>query len=170
MYRDRDLIAPAQSQSIIELIQSLFVLELIKPSRRVWLGSAWISDIPILDNEALSFSDLEPSWSADMISLSTLLLTIAQRGTEVIIIIRESKENRDFIQKIKNSKLYNSKIKIIIRRDFHEKGLLGEDYELFGTMNFTFNGISTNDEHIVYRSNPATIAERQMSMSSKYGI
>jgi hypothetical protein len=111
MYRDRDLIAPAQSQSIIELIQSLFVLELIKPSRRVWLGSAWISDIPILDNEALSFSDLEPSWSADMISLSTLLLTIAQRGTEVIIITRESKENRDFIQKIKNSKLYNT--------DFH---------------------------------------------------
>jgi len=167
---NRDLIAPAQSQSILELIQSVLTLELISPSKRIWLGSAWISDIPILDNESLAFSDLEPSWLAQKISLSTLLLTIAQRGTEIIIITRKSDDNKYFMDKIKNSELYNKNIKIIIRDNFHEKGLLGEDYELFGTMNFTFNGINSNDEHIVYRSDKAIIAERQISMSNKYDI
>jgi len=167
---NRDLIAPAQSQSILELIQSVLILELISPSKRIWLGSAWISDIPILDNESLAFSDLEPSWLAQKISLSTLLLTIAQRGTEIIIITRKSDDNKYFMDKIKNSELYNKNIKIIIRDNFHEKGLLGEDYELFGTMNFTFNGINSNDEHIVYRSDKAIIAERQISMSNKYDI
>lgn len=170
MREDRDLIGPAQSQSIIELIQSLLILELIRPSKTLWLGSAWISDIPILDNEALQFSAIEPNWSAEMILLSSVLLSIAQKGTKVIVITRNSEENRNFIAKIKNSPLYNQHIKIIIREEFHEKGLLSDDYELFGTMNFTHNGVTTNDEHIVYRSNPAKIAERQMTMSSKYDI
>ena len=170
MREDRDLIGPAQSQSIIELIQSLLALELIKPSKRLWLGSAWISDIPILDNEIFQFSSFEPNWAGEMILLSSVLLAIAKRGTKIIIITRNSEENINFIKKIKNSSLYNQNIKIIIREEFHEKGLLSDDYELFGTMNFTHNGITTNDEHIVYRSNIAKIAERQMTMSNQYDI
>jgi len=170
MSEDRDLIGPAQSQSIVELIQSLLTLELIQPSKRLWLGSAWISDIPILDNETLQFSSFEPNWSGEIILLSSVLLAIAKRGTKITIITRDSEENRNFIEKIKKSSLYNQNIEIIIREEFHEKGLLSEDYELFGTMNFTYNGITTNDEHIVYRTNKAKIAERQMTMSSKYDI
>jgi len=170
MSEDRDLIGPAQSQSIVELIQSLLTLELIQPSKRLWLGSAWISDIPILDNETFQFSSFEPNWSREMILFSSVLLAIAKRGTKITIITRNSEENRNFIEKIKNSSLYKQNIEIIIREEFHEKCLLSDDYELFGTMNFTYNGITTNDEHIVYRSNRAKIAERQMTMSSKYDI
>ena len=170
MPEDRDLIGPAQSQSIVELIQSLLTLELIQPSKRLWLGSAWISDIPILNNETFQFSSFEPSWSGDMILLSSVLLAIAKRGTKITIITRNSEENRNFIEKIKNSTLYSQNIEIIIREEFHEKGLLSDDYELFGTMNFTYNGITTNDEHIVYRTNRTKIAERQMTMSNKYDI
>ena len=55
MFLERDLIGPTQSQSIIDLIQSLLVLELIKPSKTIWVGSPWISDIQLFDNRGLQY-------------------------------------------------------------------------------------------------------------------
>lgn len=169
MIFDRDLIGPAQSASIVELIQSTLSLELIHPSKTLWFGSAWISDIPILNNRAFQFSSIEPDWPAEMISLSTVLLSIARRGTRIIIITRENEENAHFIQKIKSSEMYNLNITIVLRDEFHEKGLLAEDYEIFGTMNFTYKGITTNDERITYRTDTSMLAERQLTAWNKYG-
>ncbi len=169
MVSDRDLIGPAQSASIIELIQSTLALELLQPSKTLWLGSAWISDIHILNNRAFQFSSLEPDWPAEMISLSSVLLAIAKRGTQLIIITRENDENSNFIQKIKSSSLYNKNIVIVLRDEFHEKGLLADDYEIFGTMNFTYKGITTNDERITYRTDMGKLSERQLTAWNKYG-
>ncbi len=169
MVSDRDLIGPAQSASIIELIQSTLALELLQSSKTLWLGSAWISDIPILNNQAFQFSSLEPDWPAEMISLSSVLLAIAKRGTQLIIITRENDENSNFIQKIKSSSLYNKNIVIVLRDEFHEKGLLADDYEIFGTMNFTYKGITTNDERITYRTDMGKLSERQLTAWNKYG-
>lgn len=169
MLSDRDLIGPAQSASIVELVQSALSLELIQPSKTLWFGSAWISDIPILNNRAYQFSSLEPDWPAEMISLSTVLLAIAKRGTKIIIITRENEDNIHFIQKMKNSEMYNTNIIIVLRDEFHEKGLLSEDYEIFGTMNFTYKGITTNDERITYRTDSSKLAERQVTAWNKYG-
>lgn len=169
MISDRDLIGPAQSESIIELVQSILSLELIQPSKTLWLGSAWISDIPILNNRALQFSSLEPDWPAEMISLSSVLLAIVKRGTQLIVITRNDEKNENFLQQLKKPFLIHGSIKIIIRDEFHEKGLLADDYELFGTMNFTYKGITTNDERIVYHSDKRRIAERHITAWNKYG-
>ncbi len=169
MISDRDLIGPAQSASIIELIQSTLALELLQPSKTLWLGSAWISDIPILNNQAFQFSSLEPDWSAEMIPLSSVLLSIAKRGTKLIIITRENDDNANFIQKIQSSSLYNKNIILVLRDEFHEKGLLADDYEIFGTMNFTYKGITTNDERITYRTDVSKLSERHLTAWNKYG-
>jgi phosphatidylserine/phosphatidylglycerophosphate/cardiolipin synthase-like enzyme len=169
MISDRDLIGPAQSESIIELVQSILSLELIQPSKTLWLGSAWISDIPILNNRAFQFSSLEPDWPAEMISLSSVLLAIVKRGTQLIVITRNDDKNENFLQQLKKGSHHKENITIIIREEFHEKGLLADDYELFGTMNFTFKGITTNDERIVYQSDKSRIAERHITAWNKYG-
>ncbi len=169
MVSNRDLIGPAQSASIVELIQSALALELLHPSKTLWFGSAWISDIPILNNRAFQFASLEPDWPAEMISLSTVLLAIARRGTKLIIITRENEDNANFIQKIQSSTFYNKNIVLILRDEFHEKGLLADDYEIFGTMNFTYKGIYTNDERIAYRTDISQLAERQLTAWNKYG-
>ena len=165
MLLERDLIGPTQSQSIIDLIQSLLVLELIQPSKTIWVASAWISDIKLFDNRGLQYKSLEPDWSADMISLSKVLLALAKRGTQIIIITRDDKVNQNFLNKIK----LNSSIEVILRDVFHEKGLLSDSYEITGSMNFTFNGIMINDERIIYRCDKNKIAERQIVMWNKYG-
>lgn len=169
MLLERDLIGPTQSQSIIDLIQSLLVLELIQPSKTIWVGSAWISDIPLFDNRGLQYKSLEPDWPADIISLSKVLLALAKRGIQIVIITRDDEVNQNFLNKIKLNKSEDIKVDIILRDEFHEKGLLSDSYEVTGSMNFTYNGIKINDERVIYRCDKNKIAERQIVMWNKYG-
>ena len=169
MLLEGDLIGPTQSQSIIDLIQSLLVLELVQPSKTIWVGSAWISDIQLFNNRGLQYKSLEPDWPADMISLSKVLLALAKRGIHIIIITRDDEVNQNFLNKIKLNKSENMIIDIILRDEFHEKGLLSDSYEITGSMNFTYNGIMINDERVIYRCDKNKIAERQIVMWDKYG-
>jgi len=169
MLLERDLIGPTQSQSIIDLIQSLLVLELVQPSKTIWVGSAWISDIQLFDNRGLQYKSLEPDWPADMISLSKVLLALAKRGTQIVIITRDDEVNQNFLNKIRSNKSEDMIVDIILRDEFHEKGLLSDSYEITGSMNFTFNGIMINDERVIYRCDKNKIAERQIVMWGKYG-
>jgi len=169
MLLERDLIGPTQSQSIIDLIQSLLVLELIQPSKTIWVGSAWISDIQLFDNRGLQYKSLEPDWPADMISLSKVLLALAKRGIQIVIITRDDEVNQNFLNKINLNKSEDMRVDIILRDEFHEKGLLSDSYEITGSMNFTYNGIMINDERVIYRCDKNKIAERQIVMWDKYG-
>lgn len=169
MLLERDLIGPTQSQSIIDLIQSLLVLELVQPSKTIWVGSAWISDIQLFDNRGLQYKSLEPDWPADMISLSKVLLALAKRGIHIVLITRDDEVNQNFLNKIKLNKSEDMKVDIILREEFHEKGLLSDSYEITGSMNFTYNGIMINDERVIYRCDRNKIAERQIVMWDKYG-
>lgn len=169
MLLERDLIGPTQSQSIIDLIQSLLVLELVQPSKTIWVGSAWISDIQLFDNRGLQYKSLEPDWPADMISLSKVLLALAKRGIHIVLITRDDEVNQNFLNKIKLNKSEEMKVDIILRDEFHEKGLLSDSYEITGSMNFTYNGIMINDERVIYRCDRNKIAERHIVMWDKYG-
>ena len=165
----RDLTGPSQAQSIRDLLQSLFLLEIVQPSKRLWLGSAWISDIPIINNRAKQCASFEPDWPEDYVSLVKVLEAIAKRGVELIIITRNDRSNQSFIDKINIVSSKYPNLKLILKDEFHEKGLLGEDYELMGSMNFTRNGIEINDEHIKYTCDKEVAAQRQVEMMQKYG-
>ena len=51
----------------------------------------------------------------------------------------------------------------------HEKGLLGDDYYLSGSMNFTENGIRLNDEAVKYELSPEAVAQARVSFRQQYG-
>lgn len=165
----RDIHGPSQSRAIRDLLQSLFATELLSPSPKIWLFFAWISDIELLDNSARQFGALEPDWPTGPIRLSQVLAALLSRGTEVRLIIREDGHNDYFISKLQRLKTrYGDLIKWTIERKFHAKGLLGADYFLHGSMNLTLNGISVNDEHIVLRTDAATVAEQSLELDTKW--
>jgi hypothetical protein len=164
----RDLTGPGQTRAIRDVLQSLFALELLWPSRRLWIGFGWISDIEILDNEARQFSALQPDWAAGSIRLSAVIEAIAAKGCEVVILIRDHTNNRGFIDRMRPLQRAGH-IRMIIASDFHEKGLLGDDYVLSGSMNLTWNGVTVNDEHILLRTDPAAVAERRLQLEEKWG-
>ena len=160
-YPSRDLHGPTQTRSVRDLFQTLFVAELISPSRKLWLFFAWISDVDVLDNAGRRFAAIEPDWPPAPIKLSQVLGALLARGTHIRLVIREHGHNGYFITRLQGLKeRFGDQLRWVVEKDFHAKGLLGDDYFLSGSMNLTLNGISVNGEHLVLRTDPAAIAEQ----------
>jgi phosphatidylserine/phosphatidylglycerophosphate/cardiolipin synthase-like enzyme len=165
----RDLHGPAQSRAVRDLLQSLFAAELISPSPKLWLFFAWISDVEILDNSARQFAVMEPDWPAAPIQLSQVLRALLARGVEIRVIIREHGHNEFFLSRLDVLKAqFGDLLKWTIERSFHAKGLLGADYFLSGSMNLTLSGISINGEHLMFRTDPAAVAEQSIELESRW--
>ncbi|MFC1482244.1 phospholipase D-like domain-containing protein DpdK [Myxococcota bacterium] len=166
---ERDLSAPSQHRAIRDLLQSIFAMELLQPSNELWFLSAWVSDIEVLDNQARAFGDLVPDWPSAPIRLSRVLSEIASRGARLRIVTRDLSSNNHFLSALRpSSQLTANRLKIWKAPDFHEKGIVGTDYVLDGSMNFTQNGITVNDEHLIYRASPAAAAERRLTLNRRW--
>jgi hypothetical protein len=165
----RDLHGPTQSRAIRDLLQSLFVLESVRPSRPLWLLSAWVTDTQMLDNRALQFAAIDPEWDAGAVLLSDVLRTVLQHGGAVNVITRPHELNVPFIDRMRAmQRSHAGRLKLITEENFHDKGLVGDDYELSGSMNFTRAGISINTEHLIFRTDPAFIAERRLELQARW--
>jgi hypothetical protein len=165
----RDLHGPAQSRAVRDLFQSLFAAELLKPSETLWLFFAWITDIEILDNSARQFAALQPDWPASPIRLSLVLESLLARGCKIRLIMREHGHNDLFAGRLNELKrVYGDQIRWVVEKDFHAKGLLGDDFFLSGSMNLTMNGISVNGEHVVLRCDPAVVAEQKVELETQW--
>lgn len=160
-FPSRDLHGPSQARGVRDLFQTLLAAELLSPSHKLWLFFAWISDVEIIDNSARRFAAIEPDWPAAPIRLSQVLGALLARGTQINLVIREHGHNEYFIARLQYLKeQFRDQLKWVIEKDFHAKGLLGDDYFLSGSMNLTFNGISVNGEHLTLRTDPAAVAEQ----------
>lgn len=154
----------SKSRQIPDLLQAIFVAELIAPSRCLWIVSPWISDIPIIDNNSNAFLTLEPSWGRGKIRLSRVLPTLAERGTTIHLATRPlSSPNRSFLPRLKDF------VKIHETEDLHEKGILGDSFYLSGSMNFTHFGITINEEAVHYETNSDVVAEHQIIFTERWG-
>ena len=168
-YNARDIHGPTQSKAITDLIQSIFITELINPSKEIWFAFAWISNIDILDNTTRKFNSSHPEWPATHIKLDFILSSLLSTGTNLRFIIRRDGHNNYFIDKLnKLKKDYFDQLKWIIEPDFHLKGLVGEDYSLSGSMNLTNRGISSNDEHIIFRTHPSVVSQHRIELKEKW--
>lgn len=165
----RDLTGPTQSRAIRDLLQSLFALEATQPSRSLWLLSAWLTDAPVIDNGARQFSAIDPEWVVGPVVLSTVLRTTLSRGGSVNVITRPDSINEPFIANMRSLRTqFPQSLGLLVEPDFHDKGLVGDDYELAGSMNFTRKGIETNSEHLIFRTNAEVVAERRLDLTARW--
>jgi len=143
-----------------DLLQSIFIGELLAPSEELWLVSPWISDIPIINNEAGQFRSLVPEWDLAPIRLSQILQHLAKHSTKIHIAMRDEKHNEPFLKytEMNGVEMYLAPL-------LHEKGLLGDDYFLSGSFNLTFNGITLNDEIAHLYTDKAIIAANRISFN-----
>jgi phosphatidylserine/phosphatidylglycerophosphate/cardiolipin synthase-like enzyme len=166
----RDLFGPAQSRAIRDLLQSLFSIEAVQPSQPLWLLSAWVTDAPMVDNGARQFAAVDPEWGAGPVVLSTVLRTMLERGGRVNIITRPGTINAPFIEHMRRlQRQHIQRLRLLIEEDFHDKGLVGDHYELAGSMNFTRRGIETNSEHLIFRTDPQIVAARHLELNARWG-
>lgn len=156
------------SRQVPDLLQAIFVGELIAPSRCLWIVSPWISDIPIIDNSANSFQYLETSWSRGRIRFSQVLGALADVGATVHVATRPDTHNLAFIERL-NENRGTDYIQTHCVDELHEKGLVGDAFYLGGSMNFTYNGITLNEEAVIYDTNPEVVAARRLIFKDRWG-
>jgi len=122
--------------------------------------SPWISDIAVLENGAGEFRSLVPDWERVPIRLSQFLVYLAEHQCNVYVVTRPSQHNQVFLQ-ILQDRLPKRGSLVNIRHSplVHEKGLLASDlFFLSGSFNFTFYGVSLNEEVAYLYTDPETIA------------
>lgn len=165
----RDLNNPYQRRATRDVLQSLLAAEAFFPSDPLWILSGWISDIPIIDNSAGDFLDVDAQWPLAMVSLSSVLRTIVRKGGSLNFILRDAEHNHSFIERMRSLQAeFPIQIRIISEPDFHEKSILGRDFELSGSMNFTYRGLEANDENLILRTDRATISERRITLERRW--
>jgi phosphatidylserine/phosphatidylglycerophosphate/cardiolipin synthase-like enzyme len=169
-YPDRDIATRGSALVPQDFLQSLFVAELLRPSRRLWISSPWISDVELVDNAARQFSSLCPDWPAARIRLSAVLAALLERGTEVILITNLSPHNDDFLARMTPlRRVFGERLQVLRTPNLHEKGILADTFTLNGSMNLTYGGVYSNEEYLIYRCDPARVAERRFTLEDRWG-
>jgi hypothetical protein len=169
MILSRDLSVPWQSRSMQDVLQALFLAELVSPSPRLWLLSGWVSDIDMVDNRARAFAGIRPDWPSTKIRFSSVIETLVMRGGTVAIVLREVKHNEPFLDRLKEiQRLAPHKLGIVVEEVAHEKSIVGEDFVFGGSMNLTNSGTTSNDEHMLLRVDPAAAARRRFALQQRW--
>jgi hypothetical protein len=128
------------SAQAIDLVASLLALEVAAPSPQLYLFSPWITDLPLLQNARISVSALFPEAYGD-IWLSAAFSRLAERGCHIHIVCRENQVHTEpFLRKLP------ANVEIIRHDPVHIKGLFTQNAMLKGSMNFTYSGLTLNDE------------------------
>lgn len=165
----RDLFGPGQSVAIRDLLQSLFAMEVLRPSRQLWLLFGWISDLEVIDNRARQFAPIRPDWPAAGIKLVDVLEAILERGGSIALVMRDVEHNRRFFERTAALRhRYPLTFRSGLFPEVHDKGLLGDDYLLSGSMNLTYNGIAVNDEHVTLRTDRPSVEEWRLVLQRKW--
>ena len=68
--------ASTSQSEVKDLLQEIFVGELLSPSKCLWLISPWISNIEIIDNQSGTFTTIDPTWGRRPIRLAEIVVKI----------------------------------------------------------------------------------------------
>jgi hypothetical protein len=137
----------------------------------VWIVSAWLRDIPVLDNSTGSFSSLAPSLPRDDVRLSRVLGELLDRGAHVVIATRPGDAgNRQVIESVlAGAPGRSAAVSFLERPTLHVKGLLGDRFALTGSMNLTFNGVDNLNEMLSFQSDRQHVEALRLMFREEYG-
>lgn len=162
----------AAQAEVKELLAGIFAAELVAPSAKLWLVSPWIRDVRLLDNRGAAFRGVGPSWGRRQLGIFDVLAELCRRRTEVTVVTRSSDDNpraMDELERLVGEGFAAARLRICYRDDLHTKGLVGEDYCVRGSMNFTRNGIEKLDEWVTYSTDERVVGEARLSFQEYYG-
>lgn len=161
------------SREAADLLAALFVAELVKPSRCLWLVSPWISDIPILANSAGEFAGLGLA-TGRTLRLTDVLVSLGRQGSMVVVGTTSDASNTAFLQRVESAFTQASlsdRLVVSIDREeeLHEKAITGDDFAIAGSMNITNNGVFVRQEFIEFRTDEAFVAQSRMDSFERFG-
>ena len=159
---------------IRDLLESLFVAELLAPGPEIWLVSPWVSDLELLDNRSGAYSALDSYWPKRFLTLAELLAFAlkANPNTKLRVVTRSDPHNAKFCERLRRlAELDGTDNRLSIASDkdkLHSKGLIGTAFAMNGSMNFTRNGVSIFDEMVQFETAPDRLAQLRINFQHNY--
>jgi phosphatidylserine/phosphatidylglycerophosphate/cardiolipin synthase-like enzyme len=132
------------------LIRTALLAQLSAPGGEVWLVSAWVSDVDLVDNADGTFDYLLGENPPLQCRLSDLLLMLANSGTAVRVVTQDAPANALFLERLALGCDESTDLEVFLDEVIHEKSLVGPGWMFEGSMNFTRNGLARNKEKITY--------------------
>jgi len=165
----RDLLTPQHRQAIEDVLTTCIVGELLAPSKELWLMSAWISDIEVLDNSAGAYCSLAPDWADGPVRLSAVFRRIAELGGHIFVGMRRHPHNFAFVPRLRDlQREFPDRLSWKMSVEEHRKCFCGDLFALRGSMNFTYYGLNANEEQLTLSTNISDIKKLQMELSDSW--
>lgn len=153
MYR-RTLHSSSGHPTLREAITSLLVTELMHPSKEIYLISSNLSDVPLIDNQLESYSDLFPRVRRRWIHLSDILLTLASKGSSVRVICDPTQsQTQNIIAEL------HEKIEMRRLHSHPQEGLFTERLLMRGVLQFADRGIYVGRESVWIGYDPTEVRD-----------
>lgn len=152
-----------------ELLQTMFVSEIVCTEGTLWIVSPWISNVVLIDNRSGNFDSLNPDWGRREIRLSEGMTALMTRGAKVMVVTRPLDTNEAFLgvlQEQVERQMLKDQLKVLKRETLHTKGILLSRSLLLGSMNLTYGGLEIHDEFIEYCIDPEDIARTRLEFAS----
>ncbi|WP_280502773.1 phospholipase D-like domain-containing protein DpdK [Nocardia farcinica] len=156
---------PRNGLAITDVLAGVLLSELCSPSPELWLVSGWVSDTLVLDNSAHRFDAVLGDKAPTELLLSDVLVQLARLGSKVHVAVREVEHNVGFIRRLRNHEV---PIRVYSSPDLHEKVLVGDDWVMKGSMNFTWNGLQRNEESIDLLVSRAAAARERLELQTRW--
>ena len=167
-------IVKARSRASLEVsdaLSNLFLAELLDPGDEMYLVSAWVSDIPIVDNSAGTFEAIDPTWEQRWLTLAEVLVALMERGTVVHLKTNTDVHNTAFVDRLL-ARASRSGVQEQLRRrsdtNTHSKGLVGKTFALRGSMNLTYNGLREREETIEIDVSSESVATFRLEFAREW--
>ncbi len=157
--------------TIQELMQTMFVAEVLQPGEDVWIVSPWISNVVLIDNRSGNFDALNPEWGRREIRLADVLVTLMSHGTRVHVVTRNESSNDSFrtrITDLVSEHDLQDSLTVRLHHQLHTKGILLTRGLLMGSMNLTYNGMTINDEWVEFSLAPSDLSRARLEFA-RYG-
>jgi phosphatidylserine/phosphatidylglycerophosphate/cardiolipin synthase-like enzyme len=159
-------------ETIRELLQTMFVGEMLLAGEKIWIVSPWVSNVVLIDNRSGNFDTLNPEWSRREIRLVDVLIALMARGSQVAIVTRDLEINTPFINRFREMTQQHAlegQMTIKLHGSLHTKGILLSKSLLMGSMNLTYYGIEMNDEWIQFSIDSEDIAKTRLEFATYTG-
>ena len=172
---DRYVAASKKSgrKELKQLIGGIIATELVSPSEEFWLVSPWISNVPVLEDTAGRFRQINFA-GGERLDLVPFLTFLLEAGTEVTVVTLSNPKNESavFLRELEASckgTPFDANLRIQLKEDLHAKGLLSDGCAIIGSMNWTYRGINVNDELVHYTATQENVASLKQEFWSEYG-
>jgi hypothetical protein len=154
-----------------QLLHMFFASELVRASNPLWIVSAWLSDVAVIDNRGGELLSVAPGLPTRRLGIVEVIHELVVRGGDVRVVVREDPHNRSVIAQLRDlgDRTTAGRLTVEARAELHDKLMVSDRLVLEGSMNLTHRGATRNEEGVRVVGDPDDVATQRGELTRRFG-